>query len=132
MKIINKHSAGQYGLLGFIKSANMNTTADQLITIIPGQGSLTYRIDRITVTNPSISLTLAAGGVYTTTSKGGTAIVAAAQLYSALTAAAISLDLTLAINTNRTESGLYLSLTTAQGAAATADLFVWGWVFDAS
>jgi hypothetical protein len=70
-----------------------------------------------------------AGGVYTAAAKGGTAIVAAAQLYVALTAAAKFLDLTLAaiLGTDvRTESLLYLSLTTGQGVAATADIYIYG------
>jgi hypothetical protein len=52
-------------------------------------------------------------------------------VYSALTAAAIALDLTLAAGTVVYAKGgqLYLSLTSPQGAAATADLYVWGDVY---
>jgi predicted solute-binding protein len=79
---------------------------------------------RIYVTNASTSLTLAAGGIYTATSKGGTAIVAAGQVYSALTSSSKTLQTTIAVTDTRTESTLYLSLTTAQGSAATADVYV--------
>jgi hypothetical protein len=79
------------GLLGRLTTANFNTTADQPITI----NATKYVVRRIVVTNCSASLTLAAGGFYTATSKGGTAVVAAAQLYSALTAATKYLEATL-------------------------------------
>lgn len=112
-------------LLGSLKSANMNSTADQPIII----NCANYIIDKIIVTNPSTSLTLAAGGVYTAPAKSGTVVVAAAQLYSALTAAAKWLALTLAaiVGTDRrTEQTLYFALTTAQGGAATADIYIFG------
>lgn len=112
-------------LLGRLIGADMNSTADQAVNIPYSK----YVVRRIVAGNPSTSLTLAAGGIYTAASKGGTAIVAAAQLYAVLTAAAKFLDLTLAgvLGTDRlTESTLYLSLTTAQGAAATADIYVYG------
>jgi len=114
-------SGGQ--LLGRLTGANMNSTSDQAIPI----NSSSYIVRRITVANVSTSLTLAAGGVYTSTSKGGTAIVAAAQVYSALTGATKFLDLTLAVTSDKQTAGtLYLSLTTAQGGAATADLSIYG------
>ena len=78
--------------LGKLVGANMNITTDNIIPI----NSTNYIVRRITVTNASASLTLAAGGVYNATSKGGNAIVAAAQVYSALTATTKTVDLTLA------------------------------------
>jgi hypothetical protein len=116
---------GAVNLLGLKKGANMNSTADQIIGMPGGK----YIIRKIVIVGASASLTLAAGGIYTATSKGGTVIVAAAQLYSALTAAAKFLDLTLAaiVGTDiRTETALYLSLTTSQGGAATADIYIYG------
>lgn len=113
-------------LLGRQINANMNSTADQPIRV----KSNNFRVTRVMVTNASISLTTAAGGVYTAASKGGTAIVAAGQVYSALTAAAKVLDLTIASSDRVTTAGatvnVYLSLTTAQGVAATADVYVYG------
>lgn len=109
-------------MLGRLLGANMNSTADQTIPV----GSGNYLITAIIVTNPSVSLTLAAGGVYTATAKGGSAIVAAAQVYSVLTAATVQLALTLALTTRRTETPLYLSLTTGQGVTATADVYLYG------
>ncbi len=106
--------------------ANMNVTTDQALTmLVPGNVPFVPR--RIVVTNASISLTTAAGGIYDAASKGGNAIVASTQAYSTLTASGIALYLTM--GTYRRELGgaaLYFALTTAQGAAATADIYVYG------
>lgn len=111
-------------LLWSLTAANMNSTADQAFT--KAFSFTNFAIDRIIVTNASTSLTLAAGGVYTATSKGGTAVVAAAQVFSGLTASGLTLPLTLANTDMRTGANLYLSLTVAQGGAATADLYIIG------
>ena len=111
--------------LGQLLSANFNSTADQSIRMTSSR----YIIDYIVVDNASTSLTTAAGGVYPTTSKGGTAVVASSQVYTALTASSKYVALTLAggvatdVNTATT---LYLSLTTGQGSTATADVRVYG------
>ena len=118
----------RYRMIGSIIGANMNSTADQAITVAAPIGtSRKYIVRRVIVVNASTSLTLAVGGVYSAASKGGSAIVANTQVYTALTAAAKFLDLTLAaiaLSDVRTEATLYLSLTTAQGGAATADLYI--------
>lgn len=114
-------------LLGQLIGANMNVTTDQAIPITR-IGSKRYVITRITVTNASTSLTNADGGIYTATSKGGTAVVAAAQVYTALTSSTVALDLTLAVNNTYNVSNLYLSLTGTQGGAATADVRVYGYI----
>lgn len=114
-------------MLGSLIGANMNVTTDQAIPITR-IGSKRYVITRITVTNASTSLTNADGGIYTATSKGGTAVVAAAQVYTALTSSTVALDLTLAVNNTYNVSNLYLSLTGAQGGAATADVRVYGYI----
>jgi hypothetical protein len=118
---------GLAGVLTSLRGANFNTTSDQAIAI-PARITA-FQITGIVVTNCSTSLTLAAGGVYPTTSKGGTAIVAAAQVYSALTASSILLGLTVAAGplvTRYAVSNVYLSLTTGQGSAATCDVYVIG------
>lgn len=119
------YDRSDYVLLSKLTSANMNVTTDQAIKI----GAAKYVIRRIVVTNASTNLTLAAGGIYDTTSKGGNTIVAAAQVYTALTASTKFLDLTLdttATTTALTSATLYLSLTTGQGGAATADVYIFG------
>lgn len=115
-------------LLFSLKGANFNTTADQLLTpTFNGK----FRIKRIVITNASVSLTTAAGGFYPAASKGGTAVVASGQAYSALTAAAIALEATLNAATAVLAAGtsIYLSLTTGQGAPAMADIYVYGDVY---
>ena len=107
--------------------ANMNSSADQVLTM--ASGLTKYIIRRITVTNASVNLTTAAGGFYTAASKGGTTVVANTQVYSALTASTKFVDLTLAAGVTVdvvTAALLYLSLTTPQGVAATADVYVFG------
>ena len=119
-------AVGGYGLLASLIGANMNSTADQPF----GPRQFGFIVRRIVVTNASISLTTAAGGIYTGAAKGGTAIVAAIQTYATLTSPTVSLDLTIAaaaVNTVLSASpSLFLSLTTAQGAAATADFYFYG------
>lgn len=123
---------------GWLYGANMNSTADQAIPIsVP---SATYVLDSIWVSNPSISLTTAVGGFYTAASKGGVTVVANTQAYSTLTTNAANTTgnafaVTLATAGQTTAfqgptgtsaiKTLYLSLTTAQGAAATADVRVY-------
>jgi hypothetical protein len=112
--------------LGKLAGVDMNSTADQAISIRL-VGATNYIIEKILVTNASASLSLAAGGIYTAASKGGTAIVAAGQVYSALTGSTKVVSLTLAVLTDvLSASTVYLSLTVAQGTAATADIYVFG------
>jgi hypothetical protein len=112
-----------YKILGRLIGANMNTTSDQAIAMLSSK----YIIDKIIVTNASSSLTLAAGGFFTGANKTGTTIVAAGQLYSGLTASSKYSALTMALTTDSlTASQIFLSLTTAQGGAATADIYIFG------
>lgn len=118
-------------------SANFNDTGDQPL-ILPALVTA-FMLTRIIITNASTLLTLAVGGFYPAVAKGGTAIVAAGQVYSSLTTAADLLQATLAaaVATTRYSSAnltvgsnggleLFLSLTTAQGVAATADVYLVG------
>jgi len=128
-----------YRVVAKLIGANMNVTTDQALTLqiadtddVVATGEGDFVLERIVVRNPSVSLTTAAGGVYTAAAKGGSAVVAAGQVYTALTAATKYVALTLAsvaltdvLNT----SALFFSLTTAQGAAATADIYVYARLF---
>jgi len=120
--------------LGCLIGADMNVTTDNIIPLALPIGA-SFRVSKITVKNASTSLTTAAGGVYTAASKGGTALVASTQVYSTLTAAARALDLTLVATPGVTVweqesvASLFLNLTTAQGAPATADVFVYGDIY---
>lgn len=124
---------------GELLSANFNVTTDQAIPVsVP---SATYLVDKIIISNPSISLTTAAGGFYTAASKGGIIVVAAAQAYSGLTTNTANttgnaLSATISTAGATTDFGgyaqganavptIYFSLTSGQGAAATADIRVY-------
>lgn len=120
----------RYRLLTSLIGANFNSTGDQAMTGLPNK----WVVRRIIVTNASADLsaaTIPLGGVYTAPAKGGTAIVAAGQSYAPLSTAAKWMDLTLAaaVLTGTdilTATTIYLSLSTAHGAAATADVYVFG------
>lgn len=118
-------------LIAKLLGANFNSTADQVLTLFANSK---YRVTKVTVENASLSLTTAAGGFYNQASKAGTPLVAATQAYTALTTPALALDCTL----NEPNAVLpaltpiYLSLTTAQGVAATADVFVYGDLYPAN
>jgi hypothetical protein len=118
---------GQQRVLGTLRAANFNSTADQAISIAPGITA--FQLSSILVTNCSTSLTLAAGGFYTAASKGGTVLVLAATIYTALTGATVLSSLTIVTATlpvRYTLANIYLSLTTGQGSAATCDVYVIG------
>jgi hypothetical protein len=124
---VNNTAANTNRVLCSIRAANFNITTDQLCTIPAGVTA--WAPTSIIVTNCTGTFTLAAGGVYPAVSKGGTALVAAAQAYTALTGSTIVLGLTLAATiatTRYTINSLYLSLTTGTGSAATCDLYVIG------
>lgn len=116
----------QNRLLFSLTSANMNSTADQQLS--QAFSFSRYIIKEIVVTNASTSMTTAVGGMYGAASKAAPIIVAASQVYSALTTSTKILNPTLAAAAQEVLSAanLYLSLTTPQGATATADVYVMG------
>lgn len=128
-----------YRVVGKLIGANFNVTTDQAIPLqiadtddVVQTHEGDFILADIIVRNASISLTTAVGGIYTAASKGGSAIVANTQVYSALTSSVkwvaltkASISLTDVLN----QANLYFSLTTAQGAAATADIYVFGRLF---
>lgn len=107
--------------------ANFNVTTDQLFSACWPLTSVKWGISKVLVTNCSASITTAVGGIYSAASKGGTPIVAAAQAYTgtgvnslqSLTIAAAGAASVWAIDP-------YLSLTTPEGSAATADVYIIG------
>lgn len=104
--------------------ADMNVTTDQLMRKV---GSFTrWRVTAGLVTNASISLTTAVGGSYTATSKGGSQIIAAASAYSTLTTAAKCVGPTINNTDTLFTTDVWFALTTPQGAAATADVYLFG------
>jgi hypothetical protein len=115
--------------LGKLASANFNSTADQSITIT-NPAANGYLIDFILITNASVSLTTAAGGIYTGASKTGAVVLAAATTYSTITATTVNTAANAsAVAGTRiwlNAATLFLSLTTPQGGAATADVYLFG------
>lgn len=118
-------AAGIGSLLGSLKTANFNSTSDQAIPMLYSA----YQVARIDVTNCSGTFTLAVGGFYTATSKGGTVVVLAAQVWSGLTSSTVIVQPTIVgavLTTRLSVANLYLSLTTGAGSAATCDVYVFG------
>lgn len=123
---------GAERVLASLSGADMNDTNDQPIPL-PSR-TTAFMLTRILVTNSAVSLTGAVGGFYPQASKAGTALVASSQVYSSLTSATKLLSCTLeaAVATTRysvanlTDWTIYFSLTTAQGIAATADIYICG------
>ncbi len=134
--VISDLGVAPFNIIASLRSANFNITTDQPI-VIPAQIAA-FRLSNIIVTNASISLTTAVGGFYPQAAKGGTPIVAASQAYSALTTVNGLLLMTLAsfgsatrfssatLNSVASQLAIWFALTTAQGAAATADIFLVG------
>lgn len=117
-------------LCGKLIGANFNTTADQTITITNWSGAWNdYFVDFMYVKNASVPLTTAAGGIYTGASKTGVVVVAASTAYSGISQVGINNQSNALITGANTRSWLnvttmFLSLTTAQGSAATADVYL--------
>lgn len=123
-------------VLGSGRSYSFNTTNDQPIAI--PQRITAFSLSGILITNASLSLTTAVGGFYPSPAKAGVPIVPAIQTYTTLTNSSLLLWATLSSfgqNTRFSASNLsaiagylniWFSLTTAQGAAATGDIYLVG------
>ena len=112
-------------LLAVYKGVNANVTGD---TVLPINNSTLYSVSNVIFTNASTSLTTAAAGVFTAPAAGGTGIVANAAL-SALTGSTVVSQRTVASTAAQTGQNLYVNVGTAQGAAATFDVYVYGYDF---
>jgi hypothetical protein len=117
---------GGYGLLASSIGIDVNSAGDTTLTV---SGASRYIIDKMTVDNASLNLTTATAGVFTGAGGGGVTL-AADQVLTALTATTKYEDLTpeAVVGTDvRTEGTLYFRVGTPQGAAATADFYLFGW-----
>jgi hypothetical protein len=110
-------------LLASYQGVNVNATGD---TVLPILNTGSYSVSNVIFTNASTSLTTAAAGLFTAPSAGGTGIVANAAL-SALTGSTVVSQRTVASTAAQTGQNLYINVGTAQGAAATMDVFVYGY-----
>jgi len=131
-------AVGMPCVLGVLRGANFNVTTDQSIAIRPLTssnvgfiaGATKYIVTDIYVMNCSASLTTAKGGFYTGASKTGTIIGATTTAFTNCTGATTMQRLSGLTNedTNTfTAATLNLSLTTAQGVAATGDVYIMGY-----
>lgn len=120
-----------YGLLGSVAALNLNSaTTDTAITLV----SARYRIDRVTLESPSAAVTLATAGLFTAAGGGGVTLCADQALAATLTSTSKFQNLTQQAITGtdtRTEGTLYARVGTAEGAARTVNLKIYGWAFDA-
>ena len=130
-------AVGMHCVLGVLRGANFNITTDQSIPIRPLTssdpgfiaGASKYIVTDIYATNCSASLTTAKGALYTAASKGGTIIGAVTTPFTNCTGATTMQRLQALTNEDSntfTAATLFLSLTTAQGVAATGDVYVMG------
>lgn len=110
-------------LLASYQGVNVNQTGD---TVLPINNTTNYSVSNVIFTNASTSLTTALAGVFTAPGAGGTGIVANAAL-SALTGSTVVSQRTVASTAVQTGQNLYVNVGTAQGAAATMDVFVYGY-----
>jgi|SRR6187399_604761 len=120
-------AANGYRLLAVAKGINANVVAD---TAMPVINSTSYSPLLIIKVNASTSLTTAVGGVYTAAAAGGTAVLTPAALSgnTGATVVVATAPTTTAVQTAQT---LYWRISTAQGGAATVDVYVFGYDFSA-
>lgn len=115
-------------LLAVARGVNVNAAGDTAIMPVVNAG--TYAVEQVILTNASISLTTATAGIFTAAAGGGTAVVAAATALSGLTGPTVVSKPTVVAGTlvlALTAQNLYFNVGTAQGAAATLDVFVYGY-----
>jgi hypothetical protein len=110
-------------LIASAQGVNLNAVADTIAPIlVAGRVS----VQSIIVTNASISLDTAYLAVYTGAGATGTTVKSAYALSGNTTAA--KAVVTAATSTDAiTGTPLYIRNTTVQGAAATADVFIYGY-----
>lgn len=113
-------------LIGVLTGVNVNAVGDNAI---PVQNTGNFSVTNVIVTNASTSLTTAVAAVYPQPNAQGTAIVAAATALSGNTGSTVVNQLTVASTALQSTQNIYFRVTTAQGAAATADVYVYGYDF---
>jgi len=131
-KVAQKLAAG-FGsvLLGSALGVNLNATTNADTAVIPLIDTPTkFRIRAVAMTNGSINPTTARFAINTGAANTGTAVVT--SVTPSLASSAVVQDLSIASTNAITGTGnLYVYLTTAQGAAATVDLYIYGDIYTA-
>lgn len=120
-------------LLFELLNADLNSTSDQAFTKRFSGTTFIIQAIKASWVSGANPVSTAQGGIYTATAKGGSAIVAATQGYGnnqgTGTGTAITAVATFG-NGERSDAALYLSLTTPQGAAAVANVRIWGYALN--
>jgi hypothetical protein len=111
-------------LLASAQAVNLNQVGDTAATVVSDSGN--YSVQSIIVANASVNLTTAQLAVYTGPGASGTGIKTAAALTGNSTSAKVNI-LTPTSTDAVSGTPLYIRCTTAQGAAATADVFIYGY-----
>jgi hypothetical protein len=110
-------------LIASAQGVNLNSVADTIANILV---SGNVSVQSIIVANASISLTNAYLAVYTGPGATGTAVKSAYALSG--NSSTTKVVVTAATSTDSiTGTPLYIRCTTVQGAAATADVFIYGY-----
>lgn len=111
-------------LLASAQAVNLNAVGDTVAKLLNDSGSVS--VQSIIVANASINLSTAELAVYTGPGATGTAIKTAYALSGNSSSAKVVV--TAATSTDAVDvSELYIRCTTAQGAAATANVFIYGY-----
>lgn len=111
-------------LLASAQSVNLNAVGDTVAKMINDSGYVS--VQSVIVANASVDLTTAQMAVYTGAGATGTAIKSAYALSGNSSSAKVVV--TAATSTDAIDvSQLYIRCTTAQGAAATADVYIYGY-----
>ena len=111
-------------LLASAQAVNLNAVGDTVAKLLNDSGFVS--VQSIIVANASIDLTTAQLAVYTGPGATGTAVKSAYALTGNSTSAKVVVP--AATSTDAIDvSELYIRCTTAQGAAATANVFIYGY-----
>lgn len=119
------HSVVNMSQVLFTLTGDMNVLTDQAFTKLWNFGN--YLIQEIRAYDPSVDLTAADGGIYAAAAKAGDPLVAAAQIYTALSQTDMGLSLTLTAESKDIQTATpILALTGTQGGAATCKFIIIG------
>lgn len=110
-------------LIASAQGVNLNSVAD-IVSNVLDSGRVS--VQSIIVTNASVNLTTAQLAVYTGAGGTGTAVLSPSALTDCTGASVVKI-FTASSTAAITTTPLYIRCTTAQGAAATADVFVYGY-----
>lgn len=121
----NEGATAAFFYMAFGKTFDFNTTSDQAFKIRIRES---YALPKCyNILNSSGTFATCAGGFYTGAGKTGTTLLSAATTYTALTGSTTRVTKNSASTTSVTNGATYyLSLTTAEGSAATADFMLAG------